>query len=80
MYGIHRVQILTKVVATESGKTDAVMANAAVVAAEAPSASTMRMVNDRAMNSTCSVTRSSSLKYEYASHTNQLSNSHHTHF
>jgi hypothetical protein len=50
------------VVATESGNTEAVMANAAVVAAEAPSASTMRIVNDRAMKSTCFGTRSSSLK------------------
>lgn len=60
---LQSAQILTKVVATESGNTDAVMANAAVVAADVPSASTMRIVNDRAMKSTCSVTRSNSLKY-----------------
>lgn len=55
-------QILTNVVATESGNTAAVIANAAVVAAEAPSASTMRIVKDRAMKSRCLGTRSSNLK------------------
>jgi hypothetical protein len=55
-------QVLTKVVATESGNTEAVMANAAVVAAEAPSASTMRIVKDRAMKAACCGIRSSSLK------------------
>jgi len=55
--------VLTNVVATESGNTEAVMANAAVVAAEAPTASTMRIVNDRAMKSRCFGTRSSSLKH-----------------
>ena len=40
---------LTNVVATESGKMAAVSAKAAVVAADAPIASMIRIVNDKAM-------------------------------
>lgn len=71
------VKVLTNVVATELGKTAAVIANAAVVAAEAPSASTMRIVKDKATKSKCRGTRSSSLKQrprsEYSGNSSNLS-------
>jgi hypothetical protein len=53
---------LTKIVATQSGKTAAVIAKAAVKAAEAPKLSIILMTKLSPMNQLCDLKLSSSLK------------------
>lgn len=53
--------MLTKVVATDSGNSVAIMANVAVRVPAEPSASTTRTANDSAINAAWVLTRSNTL-------------------